>query len=132
MDANLATIREELSGEHRDIHALAGSLAEATVAEAGPLLDRLHDLLLRHFAHEEYPGGFYDALGACAPATRDDLRVLVDQHFLIVSKLQSLRERARRPDERAHPTFAVEKDALATLLREHERREMELVSRLTA
>ncbi len=130
MDANLATVREELSGEHRDIEALAGQLASAAAREATPLLDRLHDLLLRHFAHEEYPGGFYDALGACAPAVRDDLRVLVDQHFLIVSKLQSLRERARRPDEAAHPSFAADMAGLSALLARHERHEMEMVHRL--
>jgi hypothetical protein len=131
MDANLATVREELSGEHRDIEALTGQLAGAGGREATPILDRLHEVLLRHFAHEEYPGGFYDALGACSPAVRDELRVLVDQHFLIVSKLQSLRERARRPDEAAHPSFGADMAGLSTLLSEHERREMEMVARLS-
>lgn len=132
MDANLATVRAELSGEHRDIQALTGQLAAVAAHEAVPLLDRLHDVLLRHFAHEEYPGGFYDALGACSPAARDDLRLLVDQHFLIVSKLQSLRERARRPDEAAHPSFAADLAGLSALLGEHERREMEMVTRLSS
>lgn len=132
MDASLAAVRQELSGEHHEIHHLAAELATTTPATAGPLLDNLHALLLRHFAHEEYPGGLYDALGATGPAVREDLRVLVDQHFLIVSKLQSLRERVRRPDEVALPAFAADLAEFATLLNSHEQRELEMVGRLSA
>lgn len=128
---NAARTAEDLTEEHRHIHDLVTRLQEAGSREAAvPVLDELHGVLVRHFAHEQYPGGFYETLGACTPVYRDDLRVLIDQHFVIISAVEGLRQRARRAVDAEWPALRTESLAIVDELGAHEARERDLVSRL--
>jgi hypothetical protein len=126
-----ARTSEELVEEHRHLGDLIVRLeATRNPQELAGMLDEMHGVLLRHFAHEQYPGGFYETLGACKPAFRDDLRVLVDQHFRIISGVEGLRQRTRRADAAEWTELKREASAIVAELGQHERRESDLVSRL--
>ena len=121
---------QELRQEHAEIMSLVKQIEDASEPEALPgRLERLHEMLLAHFAHEEYPKGLYDVMGACTAEHRDDLRVLVDQHFSILSNLRGLVERSRggaKPE-----TLLPEAHAIAETLRAHETLEHQLAARLS-
>jgi hemerythrin len=125
--AAVAKVRDELTSEHAAVRALVERLRQprATPEAAYGLLEELHGTLKSHFAHEEYPGGFYETMGACTAEHAEDLRVLVDQHYLILSAANSLKERARgatSPNE----AFDRELRALTELIAGHERHEHKL------
>jgi hypothetical protein len=135
-DLKLAVARAqgELGSEHDTIRGLVVRLrAPLSVRETVDLLGELHAKLQEHFAHEEHPGGFYEQLGACTPAHGEDLRVLVDQHFVILSAVQALKERLRASDRGATRDVGVDAElgALADRIASHERREHELADRCT-
>lgn len=123
----VAKVRDELSAEHANVRSLVGKLREPHGAPRDVLsvLEELHTTLAAHFAHEEHPGGFYETMGACTAEHAEDLRVLVDQHFRILSAAQSLKERAR---EGLSPSqdFDADLGVLVETIAGHERREHEL------
>lgn len=125
--AAVAKLRGELATEHANVRALVGKLREphATPHDTFATLDELHATLAKHFAHEELPGGFYETMGVCTPDHAEDLRVLVDQHFRIISAAQSLKERARDGRE-ASQAFDGDLTMLVETIAGHERREHEL------
>jgi len=125
--ASVAKLRDDLAQEHASVRALVERLRQprATPEAAYGLLDELHGTLKAHFAHEEYPGGFYEAMGACTAEHADDLRVLVDQHYLILSAASSLKERARGATQPSE-AFDREVRALTELIAGHERHEHKL------
>lgn len=129
--AAVAKVREELSAEHTTVRALVGKLREphGTPHDKFAVLEDLHGTLAKHFAHEEHPGGFYETMGACTAEHAEDLRVLVDQHFRILSAAQSLKERAR---EGLAPSqdFDADLTVLVETIAGHERREHELTDAL--
>ena len=121
---------QELREEHAQIMALVKTIEEGKdVAAISGQLETLHEVLLKHFAHEEYPKGLYDVMGACTAEHRDELRVLVDQHFSILSNLRGLVERSR--GDAAPETVLTEARALAESLREHETLEHKLAAELS-
>jgi hypothetical protein len=128
--ATLAHQRDEMTAEHAAVGRLVERLLAPllTPAAAFPLLDELHATLRAHFAREELPGGFYETMGACTPEHAEELRVLVDQHYLIACAVHSLRERARgaAPDA----AFARDLGVLCTMLARHERIEHKLTADL--
>lgn len=121
----------QLKDEHKDIMERVRAVLEATSGRTEQnvvdLLDALFDTLRRHFAHEEYPDGLYDRLGACTPEHRDELRELVDEHFNLLATLRGMIERARAGDR---SRLADEARTLAERLREHETKEHALGARL--
>jgi hypothetical protein len=120
-----------LHGEHQHIDELVRRIRESDSSETiTGLLEELHDALKKHFAHEEYPGGLYHSLGACTAEHRRDLRVLVDQHFNLLSATRGLLERARLGGPEQRQEIVKEADQLAARLREHETHEHELAKRL--
>ena len=127
----VARVRDELATEHEAIRDLVTRLRAPRRApqEAFGLLEELHGNLAKHFAHEEFPGGFYETLGACTLEHGDDLRVLVDEHFLLLSAAQSLKERARGAGAPDAP-FDNEVGALVERIAAHERREHALADKL--
>lgn len=127
----VARVRDELATEHDAIRGIVGKLRAPRQAphDALGLLEELHGSLSQHFAHEEFPGGFYETLGACTHDHGADLRVLVDEHFLILSAAQSLKERARTGAAPDAP-FDQEVSALTDRIAAHERREHDLVAKL--
>jgi hypothetical protein len=62
----LRDIYKDLEKEHVQILGMVSRARETTAsAELLPMLEELHAVLTQHFAKETYPGGFYEAIGAC-------------------------------------------------------------------
>jgi len=123
---SLADVHTQLADEHRRIMRLAAYIEQGPAHDELPeLLKTLHDLLVDHFAHEQFPGGLYECLGAWDPRYHDQLRVLVREHCEVLSRARALVERARlAPDA---PSLRGEALDLVAALREHETREHRLV-----
>jgi len=126
----LRDVYRELEEEHKQILGMVSRARETTASvELLPMLKELHSVLTQHFAKETYPGGFYETVGACTAEYRDDLRVLVDEHFRIHARLWSLIESIRLADESAQDTSEAVA-AVADMLEAHERKEHELAGHL--
>lgn len=122
----LRHIYKDLEEEHLKILGMVSHARETTAStELLPMLKELHAVLTQHFAKETYPGGFYEAIGACTAEYRDDLRVLVDEHFRIHARLWSLIESIRLAGGSAQDTSEAVA-AVADMLEAHERKEHEL------
>lgn len=84
----LESIYKDLENEHRRVMKQMERLrANASADELLPLLDELRTLLIVHFAREQLPDGFYDALGELAEARSDELKSLIAEHAAILSHL---------------------------------------------
>ena len=130
---SLDEIHAELAEEHREIMGLVQRLeAGCSARELPGLLKTLHDRLVDHFAHEQFPGGLYEAMGFCEPAYHDDLRVLVREHCSLLSAARALVERSRAISPREWPGLLEDVAALAGALHAHEHREHGLVEKLKA
>lgn len=130
---SLHEVHAELAEEHRRIMALVEHIeAETRAASLPPLLDELHDLLVDHFAHEQFPGGLYESMGAYGPEHADDLKALVREHCIILSNARGLLVRShvvQGPDE---AQLLEDVRAMIEQLRDHEHREHRLVEKLKA
>ena len=125
----LRAVYRQLAGEHGHIlEMLSGLRSGPAPGELQDLLESLHAALMAHFAHETYPDGFYQRMGACGPEHADELRVLVDEHFRMLASLWSIKERVRL----GQTDVDADIDDFARLLERHERKEHELVERLMA
>ena len=131
--AALEKARAELAKEHLALRALLDTLRVrvATPNQAHSVLSELHKTLAKHFAHETYPGGFYDGIRAARRELEDELAALVDEHFQLLATTQALRERAERGDA-AGDGFSSEIRVLLERLSAHEQREREVVDRALA
>ena len=97
--SRLESIYMDLEKEHRRVMKLMDRLrAKASVTDLLPLLDELRTLLIVHFAREQLPDGFYEALGELAESRRDELQTLIDEHATILSNLNEMLEQARKSD----------------------------------
>jgi hypothetical protein len=97
-----------------------------------PKLEQLHTLLVNHFAHEQFPGGLYETMGAFGSAWHDDLRELIRDHCLILSAARGTLERARTSTPHTQHTLRADVLALVEQLYEHEQKEHALARRLQA
>ncbi|MEZ4237485.1 MAG: hemerythrin domain-containing protein [Myxococcota bacterium] len=105
---------------HRDILALIGQAERAeTAAEVRDLVGRLRPMLAAHFAQEEAPGGLIGEARTRAPQQGDTLDLLVEQHHAMAGVLDALSE---------HPDQVAQLRALCATVRQHERREAELLA----
>ena len=95
--SRLESIYTDLEKEHRRVMKLMDRLrAQASVTDLLPLLDELRTLLIIHFAREQLPDGFYEALGELAESRRGELQDLIDEHATILSDLNGMLEQARQ------------------------------------
>lgn len=118
----------ELKNEHAEILGHVQAMLDAPdTAALLPILETLHGVLMRHFAHEEYPDGLYHSMGALTSEHRKDLRELVDDHFVILSTLRGMIERAKL---QRTETLAADVQALSERLRAHETHEHALAASL--
>lgn len=123
----------DIAEEHQHIMALMDRIkGPCELDYLRLLLSELHSTLMSHFAHEQYPGGFYEYLGSRYPECHQDLRELVDDHNYILSAVRGLLERARLGDSEGTSNIGREAEELATRIREHEQREKKLSDRLVA
>ena len=94
--AKLESIYKDLEKEHARVMKLLGRLREeASGKQVLSLLEELRTLLIVHFAREQLPDGFYDALGDLAESRRDELDRLIADHAAILSELNGLLADAR-------------------------------------
>ena len=98
----------------------------------GPLLEQLHTLLIRHFSHEQFPGGLYERMGAHGSRYHDELKTLIEDHCTILSAVRGLLERTRIADETEETRLLGDVGQVLAHLREHERREHALADKLLA
>ena len=120
---SLAQAQDDLRDDHLRLERLAERLRSASdLPELVSAIEELAQALSAHFAHEERPGGLYDALGLCAPEHRDRVRALVDEHLRLLAGARSLAMRGRALLERSRELQHEATDFAATL-RGHEVRE---------
>ena len=79
MNASFESVYDELTEEHRELMSLVERIRDhhGTVG-LGPLLEELHTMLIKHFSHEQFPGGLYECMGAYGSRYHDELKVLVE------------------------------------------------------
>jgi len=95
--SRLESIYTDLEKEHRRVMKLMDRLRDKiSVTDVLPLLNQLRTLLIVHFAREQLPDGFYEALGELAESRRDELQMLIDEHATILSNLNEMLEQAKQ------------------------------------
>lgn len=124
MSSQLEVVYKDLEKEHRRVIQLVERLRDHD-SETGlvPLLDKLRTLLIVHFAREQLPDGFYDALGERARARHDEIQVLTGDHAAILSTLNDLIEDAESPDAGADADLLGRTGQLVAEVQDHEERE---------
>jgi hypothetical protein len=129
--AALDRARAALVDEHGALRAIVSRLREARdPAGQCAVLDELHAALKEHFAHEEFPGGLYQTLGALAREHAAEVRGLVDEHFQLLAAVRGLADEARRPAAGAAGGLRAQALAIADRLRAHEEKEHALAEAL--
>jgi hypothetical protein len=133
MNPSFEQVYSELADEHRDLMSLVERIrGHRGFIGLGPLLEELHTLLIRHFSHEQFPGGLYERMGAHGSSYHDELRILVEDHCTILSSVRGLLERTRIGDERDAQELLSDVADVLRHLQEHERREHALADKLMA
>ena len=123
-ESQLESIYTDLEKEHRRVMKLMDRLrAKASVTDLLPLLDELRTLLIVHFAREQLPDGFYDALGELVESRRDELQTLIDEHAAILSSLDEMLEQAKKSSAGDQPDLLDRVSKLLQQLDGHEQKE---------
>jgi hemerythrin-like domain-containing protein len=122
--SRLESIYRDLEKEHRRVMKLMERLrAEASSSNLPALLDELRTLLIVHFAREQLPDGFYEALGELAESRRDELQMLIDEHGAILSDLNEMLEQAKQSDAWKQSELLDRVSTLLQQLDDHEQKE---------
>jgi hypothetical protein len=122
--APLEVIYKDLENEHRRLMKLVDRLrVQDSMTGLLPMLDELRTLLIVHFAREQLPGGFYDALGERAQDRRDEIQILIGDHGAILSSLNALLEDAKTVDPDVEADVLARVSKLVDQLHDHELRE---------
>ena len=131
MSSRLEVVYRDLKKEHGRVMEHIDRL-RALDSESGlvTLLDRLRTLLIVHFAREQLPDGFYDALGERARQKQDEIRVLTGDHAAILSTLNTLIEDAESPGAGDNADLLGRAHRLADQVLDHEMREHRFASEL--
>jgi hypothetical protein len=120
-----------LADEHHEIMSVVERLEQRhSLAQLVPMLEELHALLINHFAHEQFPGGLYESLGAYGSAHHEDLRVSVNEHCVILSSVRGVLERARLANETQAAQILNEVAAAIKSVHQHEHKEHRLTEKL--
>lgn len=94
--SQLESIYKDLEKEHKRVMKLLARLrTDVAVSDLLPILDELRTLLIIHFAREQLPDGFYEALGELAESRRGELDDLIAEHASILSDLNGLLKDAK-------------------------------------
>ena len=101
-----------------------------SVIGLAPLLDELHTSLIRHFSREQFPGGLYECMGAYGSHHHEDLKVLVNDHCVILSAVRGVLEHARAANAHDEPALLAEVGEVLARLLDHEQREHALADKL--
>jgi len=128
--ATIEKAEAELHAEHKQIHVAAAELQ--TIKDAPKLIQKLtdlHQLLREHFAHEEFPGGLYDRMGACSAQFRHEVRQLAGEHYEVLTTVLSLRKRLWDEGQDGVSDVIQDVGDVVATVRGHEIREHELVTK---
>lgn len=133
MNPTFEQIYDELAEEHRELKVLVERVRGfRSIIGLAPLLEKLHTSLIKHFSHEQFPGGLYEGMGAYGSRYHDELKFLVRDHCVILSAVRGLLERTRTADAQDESVLLAEVTEVLTHLQEHERREHALADKLMA
>ena len=126
-------VYDELEEEHRDLMVLVEKARglRSTVG-LNSLLERLHTSLIKHFSHEQFPGGLYERMGAHGSRYHDELKILVEDHCIILSAVRGLLERTRAANRNDESALLDDLASVLTHLHDHEHREHALADKLMA
>ncbi len=128
-DLELASSR--MADEHRQLMGLISRLEAAeSDFDISSYLEELHNLLIDHFAHEQFPGGLYECMGGYGSGHHDELAILIRQHCEILSSVGGLLERAKVSDPSDREGLFTDLERVVDMLDAHERREHRLASNL--
>ncbi len=126
-------VYDELEEEHRDLMVLVEQVrGHGSTDGLTPLLEQLHTSLIKHFSHEQFPGGLYERMGAHGSRYHDELKILVQDHCIILSAVRGLLERTRVADRDDEPALLDDLAGVLTQLHDHEHREHALADKLMA
>lgn len=89
-------------------------------------------MLIRHFSHEQFPGGLYECMGAYGSCYHDELKILVEDHCTILSSVRGLVERTRTPQSQDESALLADVTEVLQRLNDHEHREHALADKLMA
>lgn len=133
MSPTFEQVYDELTAEHRELMALADRIRHHRgIVGLGPMLDQLHTMLIKHFSHEQFPGGLYECMGAYGAEHHDELKALVQDHCTILSSVRGLVERTRTPRAQDEDELLAEVERVIERLYDHEHREHALADDLMA
>jgi hypothetical protein len=120
----LAVVYKDLQKEHLRLLTMLDRLrGHDSLAGLAPLLEKLRTLAIVHFAREQLPGGFYEALGDRARDRADEIRVLTSEHGALLATLNALMADVEHADSSAEARLLEQVMALADQLQDHEQRE---------
>ena len=126
-------VYDELEEEHRDLMMLVEQVrGHGSTVGLTPLLEQLHTSLIKHFSHEQFPGGLYERMGAHGSRYHDELKILVQDHCIILSAVRGLLERTRVAGRDDEPALLDDLAGVLTHLHDHEHREHALADKLMA
>jgi len=129
----LERVYRECARDHRELMELVGRIRELRSAVGlVPLLEKLHGLLIRHFAQEQFPRGLYECMGAYGSHHHEELKTLVREHCVILSAARGLLDRALVAGPEDEPAVLKEADEVLSHLCDHEHREYALAQKLMA
>jgi hypothetical protein len=129
MSSQLEVIYRDLEKEHQRVMKMIDRLrSHDSMIGLLPLLDQLRTLLIVHFAREQLPDGFYEALGERADDRRDDIRALISDHAAILSTLNALIGDAKTADADVEADVLERVTRLSEDLNDHEHREHRFAS----
>ncbi len=133
MNPSFEQVYNELEAEHRELMVLVERVRGfRSIIGLAPVLEELHTSLIKHFSHEQFPGGMYECMGAYGSRYHDELKVLVRDHCVILSAVRALLEHTRIAERTDEPALLAEVAEVLNHLHEHERREHALADRLMA
>jgi len=123
----------QLAEEHSELMLLVDRIrAHRTLIGLGPLLEELHTMLIKHFSHEQFPGGLYECMGAYGSRYHGELKILIEDHCTILSSVRGLLERTRAAPGRNEAALLGEVAQILERLNDHEHREHALADKLMA
>ena len=122
--SRLEIIYRDLENEHRRVMKIVDRLSvHDSMSGLLQMLDELRTLLIVHFAREQLPDGFYDALGDRAEDRHDEIQSLIADHGAILSTLNALLEDATTVDPDVEADVLERVGKLVDQLHDHELRE---------
>lgn len=129
----LEQVYRECAQDHRELMELVGRVRELrSIVGLVPLLEKLHGLLIRHFAQEQFPGGLYECMGAYGTHYHEELKVLVREHCVILSAARGVLDRALVAGAEDESGVLKEVEEVLAQLCDHEHREYVLADKLMA